>query len=153
LQRDAGFNWLEKFDKKSERWPEEAVLNTSAFFKEYIHGTGQANKQSHTLNLIDARYGKSFSRWRADWVFAIDMVCPENYAFRNPMPGNCRPKLRMVEPKPNEDKFNPRKLPVSLIDYTRRAENHWSWREADIRSCKGALAHLLDFPEPESSLF
>lgn len=151
-KRDAGFHWLEKHQKDARFWPEEAVFNTHSFFEDYISGTGNANQTSSTHNLIDARYSRSFSGYRADWVFAIDMVCPQSFDFRNPMPKNCAPKLRMIKPKKDADNLDLRKLPTTLHEYANLAGNYWQWEEADIRSCNGALKHLLHFPEPETTL-
>jgi hypothetical protein len=105
-----------------------------------------------TPNLVDAVYQVALRRYDKGWAFAIDMDC------RQPSPG-CAPKLRMVSFKPQEkiDKAQAGDikdlLPTSVAEVVRLLRVVADWREADLRSCKGAMAHLLAFPPQKGGAF
>lgn len=151
--------WLHRYGQDFDRWHSELLFNTNIYF-----GDGPLKRPRpdgsddddgawtpetlgyETPNLVDAVYRVALRHFSQGWAFAVDMVCSK------PEDQSCAPKLRMVSYRSRKEvgerilKSIRHQFPTKRSELARTFGAIMSWREADLRSCPGALEQLLALP-------
>jgi len=154
--------WRARYFEKFDYWFHDLLFNPDDYFPENRvpdqyrapadFPAGGASEGGMAVpptgNLVDAVYTVALRRFSLGWAFAIDFVCP---ADRRDTPAQCRPVLRTVRiGAMNRDAAQAPQwrdfLPVSRAETARLVASEGLWREADLRSCPGAMKHLLTLP-------
>lgn len=138
--------WNVTYYDQFQNWKEELFFNTNIYFHPYEESYGEdgtmvSHKGLDFLDegsLIDVRY-TGFRSY--GWAYAIDVVCKSGWQYRGK---DCAPKLRLMDFAGDGER--PDILPESLSETFLDFKSLVRWMEADIRSCRGALDHLLAFP-------
>lgn len=158
--------WWDKYEERYDFWFHDLLFDTDVYFDDYVPLSpavpgaddywDASTRLSHpTRNLVDAVYSISLRRYGSGWAFAINQVCDHTTAKSK---SGCAPRLRMVSPRTREnadmdliEKFKGFR-PISLAETAMEVRVFWAWQEADLRSCPGALDHLLSFPAQRGKL-
>lgn len=153
--------WWNRYGDAYDGWFHELTENTDYFFADFgfgregWDGDGEAGSPANgrlghtTPNLVDAVYAVALRRFGGGWSFAVDIVCPAA------SPDDCSPKLRMVRPRRRDEVDQATQdsvlgfLPTSRSEVASDLRISMAWEEADLRTCPGAVRHLLDFPGRE----
>ncbi len=142
--------WYEQYGELSQKWRDELLYNTNIYFhpiersrEEGLVSASSMDFIDENSNLLDATYRVALRRYSAGWAIAIEMICTGN-ARREPE--KCKPVLRMVSF--DKEKIVPKKIerPVSQRQVVTNFQPFVQWRETDLRKCKPALNHLVEFP-------
>lgn len=140
--------WHEKYGGAYRYWFDALLFNTNIYFAdraEVLPPLPNLDEDApypeydslgrETPNLVDVTYSIALRRF-SGWAFAIDE----------------KAHLRMVRQR-SEDEVDPKLaekfgnvLPTSLAATAEAITVGVVWEEADLSQCKGAIAHLLDFP-------
>ena len=138
--------WYEAYGARYLFWYEALLFRTDAYFAESLGPLPvfRVDEDVHpyldaypdwTKNLVEARYSIALNVF-GGWAFAI----------------NPDAQLRLVRVKDDEEISEQEKaktedlLPTSVADTFEVAQAVGAFEEADLRSCEGAIAHLLAFP-------
>ncbi|MEP0189525.1 MAG: hypothetical protein ABJP70_02385 [Erythrobacter sp.] len=140
--------WYEKYGGAYGYWFDELLFNTNVYFADKAEAIPllqsldeeAPNSEYETLgretpNLVDVTYSIALRPF-SGWAFAIDE----------------KAQLRLVRMRA-KDEIDPKlakkfesALPTSLAATAEAITIGAAWEEADLTQCKGAIAHLLDFP-------
>lgn len=141
--------WANKYWRAHQAWRKELIFNVNYYFEPpqlYDDDFEYTLDSFETPNLVDVQYYHSFTN---GWAFAIDMVCLKHTNANNE-DESCEPVIREVSFDPKEIKVKELSdqisLPTSLEDTAKNLIPLVMWREANLRSCIGAIDHLVNFP-------
>ena len=138
--------WYEHYNVRFDYWQHTLLFDTNNYFAERVDASREFNpKLSYhdheewlgyrTPNLVDAFYSIALRRGYG-WAFAV----------------NEDAILRMVRRK-GKDEIAPEALeryiwwmPTSMAETAEALKVQWTFQEADLTKCGGAIAHLRAFP-------
>lgn len=145
--------WSEKYGERVSYWWLSLLFDVESFFSEAVSPLPEPTEATalqqlkdrlsyDTPNLVDAVYSAALNPTNG-WAFAIDQDA----------------RFRIVRPK-TEEEFDRslaerylKRLPITLAETAEFIPMSWKFEEADLRTCDGAIAHLLSFPSQRSSTF
>lgn len=140
--------WHEKYSDAYIYWFGELLFNTNTYFAdkgEAIPALQTMDEDApdpeyyslgrETPNLVDVTYSIALRPF-SGWAFAIDEKAQLRMVR---MRGEDEVKQKLAERYENV-------LPTTLAETAEAITFGAAWEEADLTQCKGAIAHLLDFP-------